>query len=97
VDAAVTVHLMLSAGRGPAECAWAVAELAARLEADASAHSVAVHREQAVAGERPGTLRSVVLGLDGPNAQPFATGWTGTLCWQATSPYRPATGAGTGM
>ncbi|WP_432993306.1 peptide chain release factor H [Dactylosporangium sp. CA-233914] len=90
----MTVYLMLSAGRGPLECAWAVAELTRRLTADAGRRGVAVHREESVPGDRPGTLRSVVLRLDGPGgsaADDFAAGWTGTLCWQAPSPYRSGT------
>ncbi len=31
-----SVHLLRSAGRGPQECSWAVAELARRLESDAT-------------------------------------------------------------
>nr|BFE61048.1 peptide chain release factor H [Dactylosporangium thailandense] len=85
----MTVYLMLSAGRGPLECSWAVAELAARLESDAARRAVRVRRAESVPGERPGTLRSVVLELDGPAAQECAAAWTGTLCWQASSPYRP--------
>ncbi|MEU7873688.1 peptide chain release factor H [Dactylosporangium sp. NPDC049140] len=85
----MTVYLMLSAGRGPLECSWAVAGLAARLEGDAARRGVVVRRAESVPGDRPGTLRSVVLGLDGPGAEAFAAAWTGTLCWQASSPYRP--------
>ena len=81
----MTTHLLLSAGRGPAECSWAVARLIGRLETDAARHGVAVARVEAVAGERPGTFRSVVLRI-GDDA--FAAAWTGTLCWQAASPYR---------
>ena len=32
----MSVHLLLSAGRGPQECAWALARLLHRLEADAT-------------------------------------------------------------
>ena len=35
---AMSVHLLLSAGRGPQECAWALARLLHRLEADAARH-----------------------------------------------------------
>ncbi|GAA3455814.1 peptide chain release factor H [Dactylosporangium matsuzakiense] len=85
----MTVHLMLSAGRGPLECAWAVAKLMSRLTADAARHRVGVAVAERVPGERPGTLRSVVLALSGAGAEAFAAAWTGTLCWQAPSPYRP--------
>ncbi|WP_030436957.1 peptide chain release factor H [Actinoplanes subtropicus] len=81
----MTTHLLLSAGRGPAECSWAVARLVGRLEKDAARHGVAVARVDAVDGERAGTFRSVLLRI-GDDA--FAAAWTGTLCWQAPSPYR---------
>jgi peptide chain release factor len=92
VTAAVRVLLLLSAGRGPRECAWAVAELAARLEADADQHGVSVQRVDAVPGEDHRTYRSLLLALDGARADTFAATWTGTLCWQARSPYRATTG-----
>lgn len=85
------VRLLLSAGRGPRECAWAVAELAHRLEADADVHGVTVRRIDAVPGDDRGTYRSVLLALHGAHVDAFAATWTGTLCWQAPSPYRPAT------
>ncbi|GIM93918.1 peptide chain release factor H [Paractinoplanes toevensis] len=98
----MTVHLLLSAGRGPQECAWAVARLVRRLEASAAdpearpkvrrprsaAAALTVDRLESVPGERPGTFRSVLLRIDGPGDAAFAAGWTGTLCWQAPSPYR---------
>jgi peptide chain release factor len=85
----MTTHLLLSAGRGPAECAWAVARLTARLEADAGRHGVEVTRVTSVAGERPGTFRSVLLRIA---TDEFAATWTGTLCWQGASPYRRGRG-----
>jgi peptide chain release factor len=86
----VSGHLLISAGRGPQECAWAVAQLLRRLEADAARQRVTVRRVESVAGDRPGTYRSVLLRIDGDLA--FLDSWTGTLCWQAPSPYRASTG-----
>jgi peptide chain release factor len=88
----MTVHLMMSTGRGPEECCWALAGLVRRLEADAAKRKVATRRERTVAGERPGTFRSVLLAIDGDAAAEFAASWSGTLCWQAPSPYRAGTG-----
>jgi peptide chain release factor len=85
----MSVHLMLSAGRGPLECAWAVAALADRLAGDAARRGVGATVVERVPGDRPGTLLSVVLALTGPGAPALAAAWTGTLCWQAPSPYRP--------
>jgi len=88
----VTVHLLMSAGRGPQECAWALARLLHRLEADAARRGVRTGRVHTVAGDRPGTYRSVLVRMSGPGAAEVAAEWTGTLCWQAPSPYRASTG-----
>jgi peptide chain release factor len=85
----MTVHLLVSAGRGPQECAWAVARLAGRLEQDARKRDVRTERVETVGGERPGTFLSVLLRIADDQ---FAAAWTGTLCWQAPSPYRSGHG-----
>ena len=92
----MTAHLLMSAGRGPRECAWAVAELAARLERDAARHRVEAHRLEAVPGEDPGTFRSVLLRVSGDGAEAFVASWSGTLRWQAPSPYRGGASRGGG-
>ncbi len=92
MSVAERVHLLLSAGRGPRECGWAVAQLLRRLEADAGRHGLMTHRVETVAGDRPGTFRSALVRVHGAGAPGFAGSWTGTLCWQAPSPYRPGTG-----
>ncbi|MEV5411284.1 peptide chain release factor H [Thermopolyspora sp. NPDC052614] len=88
----MSVHLLLSAGRGPQECAWALARLLRRLEADANRRKLNVRRIETVPADRPGTYRSVLIEITGEAAEPFAASWTGTLCWQAPSPYRSSTG-----
>ncbi|MFF3444256.1 peptide chain release factor H [Streptosporangium sp. NPDC002721] len=88
---AASVHLLLSAGRGPQECAWALARLLRRLEADAARQNLETRRTETVPGDRPGTYRSVLVRISGAGAEAFAASWTGTLCWQAPSPYRTGT------
>jgi peptide chain release factor len=88
----MSVHLLLSAGRGPQECAWALARLLHRLEAEATRQNLETHRTETVPGDRPGTFRSVLIRIAGTGADAFAASWTGTLCWQAPSPYRTSTG-----
>ncbi|MFF3868249.1 peptide chain release factor H [Micromonospora sp. NPDC001898] len=88
----MSVHLLMSAGRGPRECAWALARLLRRLEADGTRQSLAVRRVETVPGDRPGTYRSVLVRISGAGAEAFAEAWTGTLCWQAPSPYRADAG-----
>lgn len=64
----------------------------ARLEADAAGRHLAVQRLDAVPGERRDTWRSVLVRVSGPGAGTFAGSWTGTVCWQAPSPYRAGSG-----
>jgi peptide chain release factor len=63
-----------------------------RLEADAVRQRLQTERIQIVPGERPGTYRSVLIRISGAGAEAFAASWTGTLCWQAPSPYRASAG-----
>jgi peptide chain release factor len=86
------VHLLLSAGRGPQECTWAVAQLVRRLEAGAGRDGLTTHRVQTVPGDRPRTFRSVLVRISGTGAARFSASWTGTLCWQTSSPYRTSAG-----
>lgn len=88
----MTVHLLLSAGRGPQECAWALAHLLRRLEVDALRQRMTTRRIETVAGDRPGTYRSVLVRIAGAGVDDFVASWSGTLCWQAPSPYRTDTG-----
>ncbi|MEV4655961.1 peptide chain release factor H [Micromonospora sp. NPDC049301] len=88
----MSVQLLLSAGRGPQECAWALAHLLRRLEGEAGRQGLAVQRLRAVPGDRPGTYRSVLIEVSGAGDEAFTSSWTGTLCWQAPSPYRASTG-----
>ncbi|MBU8859844.1 MULTISPECIES: peptide chain release factor H [unclassified Micromonospora] len=85
-------ELLLSAGRGPAECAWALARLLSRLEGAAARRGLRTERVETVPGDRAGTYRSVLVRITGAGAEAFAAGWTGTLCWQAPSPYRTGHG-----
>ncbi|WP_410812135.1 peptide chain release factor H [Micromonospora sp. 067-2] len=88
----MSVLLLLSAGRGPRECAWALTHLLGRLEDDARRQRLTTQRVQALPGDRPDTHRSVLIQIRGAGAEAFAASWTGTLCWQAPSPYRSGTG-----
>jgi peptide chain release factor len=88
----VTVHLLLSAGRGPQECTWALARLLRRLETDARRRKLTTCRVQTVPGDRPDTYRSALIQIAGTGAEALAAEWTGTLCWQAPSPYRASVG-----
>lgn len=78
----------MSAGRGPSECAWAVASLARRLETTGARQGLSIRRLESVPGPRSATFLSVLFDITGSGAAEFVASWTGTLCWQAPSPYR---------
>ncbi len=88
----MSVHLLMSAGRGPQECTWALAELLTRLETEAARAGMKATRIETVPGDHPGTYRSAMVEITGMKAGEFAQAWTGTLCWQAPSPYRAGVG-----
>lgn len=81
--------LQLSAAQGPAECQLAVAKALRHLAQEAAAAGVDLRIAEQEAGERAGTLRSVLLAMDGAGAQALARRWEGTLLWACASPYRP--------
>lgn len=84
------VLLQLSAAHGPDECCLAVAKAQAYLLREALARKVSADILEQEAGSRAGTLRSVLLSLDGDGAHELAASWEGTIQWICASPYRPA-------
>jgi peptide chain release factor len=76
------IWLQVTAGQGPAECEWAMAEVTKRLIAEAAA----AHLEANIIES---TERSTLLSLSGDGAAPFAESWQGTIQWMARSPFRP--------
>ncbi len=83
------ILLQLSAAQGPVECERAVTKALHRLEHEAQACAVHVSVIERQAGQQAGTLRSVLLSLEGEQAPALAGQWHGTLCWTCPSPYRP--------
>ncbi len=83
------ILLQLSAAQGPAECALAVAKASLRLQTEAQQLAVEVRVIETEAGERHGTFRSVLLSLEGAQADELAGRWEGTVQWCCSSPYRP--------
>lgn len=88
------VFILLSAGQGPAECAWVVHRLAPILRAEARALGLVVEEVERRLGPRPETCASVVLELragpgSGDSLQRLLAAWGGTIQWIGRSPLRP--------
>lgn len=80
----------VTAGEGPAECAWAAAEIARRILEEAASRGIDARVLESVPGEQAGTVRSVLLAVaPAPELGAFLASWRGTVQWTARSPYRP--------
>lgn len=79
--------LQLSAAYGPAECCLAVVKALARLQYEAKQMQVKVE----IVEQKPAKhgLHSVLIALEGIQANALADMWQGTIQWICTSPYRP--------
>ena len=83
------VWLQLSAGRGPAECGWVVAQLVDALLAAAATAGVTAACLERVAGAAADTLRSALIELSAGPCDAFAAEWSGSALWVGASPFRP--------
>jgi peptide chain release factor len=82
------IWLQLTANTGPAECCLAVTKAVTALHREAAAAQVQLSAVDEVRGRAPGTFFSVLLKLEGDNAEVLAKRWCGTILWICTSPYR---------
>ncbi len=81
------VWLLLTAGRGPGECALAVAGLVPLVEAEARERGLDVRLVEHEAGEAG--LLSALLSVEGEGAEALARAWEGPILWICPSPLRP--------
>ncbi|GAA5043720.1 peptide chain release factor H [Marivirga lumbricoides] len=83
-----TIYIQISAGRGPAECCWVVAQALKRLLEEAKRqrlHSEVIDRQE---GLQNGTLFSALVAITGDQAKSKMGDWEGTIQWIGQSPYR---------
>ncbi len=91
------VWLQLSAGQGPKECGWVVAQLTRTLMHDAAKHSIGAELVERLAFDK--VLRkqnlievdaflSCLIRLEGVGAEAYSQLWEGAVKWQGASPYR---------
>jgi peptide chain release factor len=79
------IILHLTAGQGPAECEWVVAELCRLWGREAAAAGLCCEPIEPIEGPAPSALPRV----SGEGAEAFAAARTGTIRWIGTSPFRP--------
>ena len=80
--------IQITAGRGPAECSWVVAQVLKRFleetKSEGIQHNI-LHKEN---GHQNGTVQSVSIRLTGKNLEAFLTSWLGTIQWVGSSTFR---------
>ncbi|MET3732683.1 peptide chain release factor H [Moheibacter stercoris] len=80
--------LQITAGRGPEECTWVVAQVLKILLDEANQlglNPTMIHRE---VGNINGTVLSATVMLEGKNLQEFVDSWKGTIQWIGQSQFR---------
>ncbi len=81
--------LQITSGRGPDECCRVVARLAETISGDARKRGIIIRTLEAVPGNKPDTLKSILFALEGKNAYSFARQFEGTVQWIGKSMFRP--------
>lgn len=80
--------IQISAGRGPLECAWVVAQVLKFFLEDLKKHAIdytILHKQN---GYENGTVESATILLKGKNLDSFLSEWIGTIQWIGKSQYR---------
>lgn len=79
--------LLISSGRGPAECEWAVTNITDKIISELEKQSVQVSIVESVDGYNKGTHCSILLSCEGNDL--YCKSLCGTMQWIGRSPYRP--------
>jgi peptide chain release factor len=89
-DCRQEIWLQITAGQGPAECAWTVVKVLEQIQNEARGASLEFKTLVIEPGPEPGTAKSVLVSISGGAAlESFTKAWRGTIQWTARSPFRP--------
>jgi peptide chain release factor len=80
--------IQITAGRGPAECTWVVAQVLKKVLEEAQEHSLETIVLQRETGSENGTVETATLSVKGKNADEFVKSWLGTIQWIGQSQFR---------
>ena len=80
--------IQITAGRGPAECTWVVAQVLKKVLDEAQDFQIETNVLQRETGSENGTIETATISLKGEKASEFATSWIGTIQWIGQSQFR---------
>jgi len=90
IDRKRELWFQVTAGKGPAECGWAVVKVLENMQREALSASLEFQTVEIESGPKPGTIQSALVSISGGAAiESFASAWRGTVQWTARSPFRP--------
>jgi len=82
------IYIQISAGRGPAECCWVVAQVLKVLIKEIESNSFSYEIINRQEGQQNRTLSSTLLSVQGRDVKEKLKGWEGTIQWIGQSPFR---------
>lgn len=80
--------IQITAGRGPAECTWVVAQVLKKVLEEAQEQSLETVVLQRETGSENGTVETATLSVKGKSAEEFVKSWLGTIQWIGQSQFR---------
>jgi peptide chain release factor len=83
-----TKYLQITAGRGPAECTWVVAQVLKKLLEEAESKDINATVLDREKGNENGTIETALVQIDAKNATTFCESWIGTIQWIGKSTFR---------
>ena len=80
--------IQITAGRGPAECTWVVAQVLKKVLEEAQKQDLDIILLQREAGQENGTVETATISVKGESAASFVNSWIGTIQWIGQSQFR---------
>ena len=80
--------IQITAGRGPAECTWVVAQVLKKVLDEAQEQGLEATLLQREVGQENGTVETATIAVKGKDAGAFADSWIGTIQWIGQSQFR---------
>ncbi|REG92952.1 peptide chain release factor H [Flavobacterium aquicola] len=80
--------IQITAGRGPAECTWVVAQVLKKILDEAQHSQIEATVLQREAGTENGTVLTALILLKGKTVIEFVNSWKGTIQWIGQSSFR---------
>ena len=82
------IYVQISAGRGPAECCWVVAQVLKEMIKFITHHQLSYSIVDRQEGSENRTVSSVLLLVEGKNVSKMMKEWEGTIQWIGKSMFR---------